>query len=713
MSSKRDVRNSVELLPETLTQTYNEAIARIRLQDPARVQLASKVLMWLSSSWRPLTIMELRSAMAMTPGVQYLDSEALPYEDDVVAVCMGLVDIERGSGIIALVHETTQKYFERFRHALFPDADEEISRTCIEYMMLVDRTTALRVSSQGYENEMAEYPLLKYAVQFWAQHALKVTSLELEPLIFHFIQQETSLFLLLTYMTNAIEISESSSPINATSFDRNYYPFMIACSYGLQETVRSMVTTGINPSGSHEAFIRPLQLAVCGGHIGTARFLISSGVDVDAGGLGVDRPIALAVKKGLLSIVELLIDGRARLDARGEGPWCSILELAILYQHESIVQLLLKRGADVETRDYLERTALSCAASTGNTAIVQLLLDYGADINAKNPREMTVLHIAADSGVRTVAEILLDHGAKQADTSILLAKDEDGRMPLHYSTSSDVVNLFVTRGAEINARDSQEATPLLEAARSGLEDVILALVELGADPQAKNNEQETMLSILEDSNNIKLIETLRQKGVDSGDNGSGRTALHWTVAFAEMRLARVVSVEQKKGHESRASLVGSKHKYKAAIVQAIERGSDVNAKDNSGSTSLHLAIRRWIMTPQLHRQSTDLLLKHGADANEQDRNGDTPLHLAAFSGFLKAVTLLIEFGADLHIRNHDGHTALKLATNNTKSPSATKILAAQAFYSASSSYETADDERWRDKERENVIELLRKHGGTM
>ncbi|MCJ1380086.1 hypothetical protein MMC17_003189 [Xylographa soralifera] len=655
--------------------------------------------------------MELRNALAITPGVQYLDSEALPYEDDLVAVCMGLVYIERGSGIIALVHETAQKYCEYFRRVLFPDADEEMSRTCMEYMMLVDRKTALRVTTHGYEDEMGEYPLLQYAVPFWARHALKVEDSSLEPLIVHFIQQETSFFLLLKHMTNAMELSESLSAINATAFKREYYPFLIACGYGLQQIAKSMIAAGINPNGSVEASITPLHLAVCNGHIEIARFLISSGVDIDARGTGVDRPIALAVKKGLLSIVELLIDGHARLDARGEGPWCSILELAILHQHESIVQLLLERGAYVETKDYLERTALSCATSIGNAAIVQLLLDHGADINAINPTGMTALHMAADAGVRTVAEILLDHSAKQAGINILLARDEGGRMPLHYATSREVVELFITRGAEINARDFYRATPLLEAARSKWEDVILALVELGADPRAKNNEQETMLSVLEDCNNIELLEKLLRNGADRGDDGSGRTPLQWTVAFAEMRLARAVSAEQRDRFGRRGSLLGSKNKYGAEITQEIQRGSDINAKDNSGSTSLHLAIRRWIMTPQVHRQSTRLLLKKGANVNEQDNNGNTSLHLAASSGFLKAVQLLIEFGADSHIRNYEGCTALELATNNLRSPSAAQIFASQALYSATSSYDTADD--GRDKERENVIELLKRHGCTM
>ncbi|MCJ1400587.1 hypothetical protein MMC11_003793 [Xylographa trunciseda] len=174
-----------------------------------------------------------------------------------------------------------------------------------------------------------------------------------------------------------------------------------------------------------------------------------------------------------------------------------------------------------------------------------------------------------------------------------------------------------------------------------------------------------------------------------------------------MRLARAVSAEQRDGLGRRGSLLGSKNKYGAEIIQEIQRDSDIDAKDNSGSAPLHLAIRRWIMTPQVQRQSTRLLLRKKANANAQDNAGNTPLHIAATSGLLKAVQLLLECGADPHIMNNKGATALQLATNNLRSPSAVQILTAQTLYNVTSEYDTADD--GGDKEREAVIELLKRY----
>ncbi len=52
--------------------------------------------------------------------------------------------------------------------------------------------------------------------------------------------------------------------------------------------------------------------------------------------------------------------------------------------HETVMQLLLDRGAAIEAKDHSGLTALLCATYQGHKAIVQLLLDRGAAIEAKD-----------------------------------------------------------------------------------------------------------------------------------------------------------------------------------------------------------------------------------------------------------------------------------------------------------------------------------------
>ena len=66
--------------------------------------------------------------------------------------------------------------------------------------------------------------------------------------------------------------------------------------------------------------------------------------------------------------------------------------------HESIVKLLLAAKADVNSKDYIEQTPLLKAAENGHKGIVKLLLAAKADVNSKDYTGWTPLSWAAENG---------------------------------------------------------------------------------------------------------------------------------------------------------------------------------------------------------------------------------------------------------------------------------------------------------------------------
>lgn len=92
----------------------------------------------------------------------------------------------------------------------------------------------------------------------------------------------------------------------------------------------------------------------------------------------------------------------------------------------------------------------------------------------------------------------------------------------------------------------------------------------------------------------------------------------------------------------------------------IEKGEDVNSRDEDGSTALMYSAMFG------HLANVELLLKKGADPNLQDNGGSTALMSLALLDKPQdrnILNLLIQSGADLEIKDNDGSTALDYAVS--------------------------------------------------
>lgn len=91
----------------------------------------------------------------------------------------------------------------------------------------------------------------------------------------------------------------------------------------------------------------------------------------------------------------------------------------------------------------------------------------------------------------------------------------------------------------------------------------------------------------------------------------------------------------------------------------IEKGADVNAKNNNGQTALMYASREGDL------EIAKYLVENGTDINAKDSDwGYTALIYAAEYVNLEIVQFLIESVADVNIKNNDGKTALDFAEEN-------------------------------------------------
>ena len=72
----------------------------------------------------------------------------------------------------------------------------------------------------------------------------------------------------------------------------------------------------------------------------------------------------------------------------------------------AVVELLVKKGADIEARTNLNSTPLHQAAYRGNEKFTRLPLDKGADIHARDGAGRTALRLATMNDRQAVVELL-------------------------------------------------------------------------------------------------------------------------------------------------------------------------------------------------------------------------------------------------------------------------------------------------------------------
>lgn len=109
-------------------------------------------------------------------------------------------------------------------------------------------------------------------------------------------------------------------------------------------------------------------------------------------------------------------------------------------------------------------------------------------------------------------------------------------------------------------------------------------------------------------------------------------------------------------YNSFALLLAVEAGNREVVTLLLDKGVDINAKDNGGLTALIMA------ASEGHSEIIALLLKRGADINAEDKWGRIALMLASKKGHKEVVALLLDNGANLNARTDNGETALMMAT---------------------------------------------------
>ena len=262
-------------------------------------------------------------------------------------------------------------------------------------------------------------------------------------------------------------------------------PLQGACQNGRLGVVVYLLISGADvhlEDVSHQR--TPLFLASAEGHWEVVDFLLDAGAqaEVDKRDIYGSTPLRVASMKGHLKVVRRLLDAGAEVDMAGIAG-LTALSLASMEGNKEVVKALLDAGAEVDKADNAGKTAMYHAGKHDHTEVARLLLDSGADLDRvlNSYPGATRLHWASKVGLLGMVRSLLDAGA-----DVNAQNNDWERTPLHWAAwggrdRSDVAELLLASGAEVDKADVNGYPPLAIAAEMGNTKVCSVLLRGGAD----------------------------------------------------------------------------------------------------------------------------------------------------------------------------------------------------------------------------------------
>ena len=200
-----------------------------------------------------------------------------------------------------------------------------------------------------------------------------------------------------------------------------------------------------------------------------------------------------------VEIAKLLIDAGASIDAEVcfglfGNPDVSILGLAVSKNHYDVVKLLIELGADVNQMDGIGYPPLTCAVRTGDIRLVKLLLDAGAKPGVRNMHNETPLMNASYRRFDDISALL---------SSMTDNPNDDPEALISAAKSGDLslLKALIDHGADLEARDKANNTALIWAAANGQDEAVSLLLSHGADAGAMDaNGTSALIEILTNYN---------------------------------------------------------------------------------------------------------------------------------------------------------------------------------------------------------------------
>ena len=664
--SEHSFISALQNLPKGLTATYERIFQKISQRSARQLEVTNKIFDWTLATRRPLTLPELREAIAVDPGDVSLDRSKIPAETDgkrFLQGCGNLVLYDEKELTVQLVHHTVSNFLREARGRHVP-SDVLIGDVCMTYLQFTNFETQIVKHSQRpvvrnhnliqsmslhiprllgigggiYDFLLGIYNRSKHRPLPEVDYHELLQTYERKPLSPYFEQFELLDYVRQNWVWHTKYFEKRDK-------DRWQQLQTLIFSKTLVFDFRPWMGEKSSPKLSH----LPLFLwAIKANHMN----LLMSLKEVSKGSLKhyveyLDLPendLTLSVDLNANcedAIFELLIREHPMLVSNERWMGC-----ALKFGRVNVLQLMLNRAEGLgvrASREFVDQTFNdSYLRQSGRYK------DTSSEVSA-----LKAIHVAAFKGSIELMRLLLIHGAN------IEAEDGHLRTPLFYACGcigdvphpvhSEAVQYCLQHRANVNASDECGETVLHRMITLGLWDqsVILLLMKQRANLKIRNDAGDSVTLLAAKLAPRAILKLMAENGLnleEKDDNGN--------TLLMRAALGRDISRDR--------------------VATLLESGAYVNASDDIGTTTLHKTVKS-----KPSKKLVGLLLDAGADVNACNRQGESVLHAAVSLGWpdlytygdsvlceavrcssVGTVELLLKAGADTNANGRSGLSPL-------------------------------------------------------
>ncbi len=278
--------------------------------------------------------------------------------------------------------------------------------------------------------------------------------------------------------------------------------------------VRTLIDLGVDVNGRDGALqATPLMYAAYRNNVALCDVLLDAGADINAVDVNGDPAINWAVFAGHREVTRRLLDRGARADLVGHG---AALDIAIRRGTHELAQMLcqaqncrptptaveramLNALEEDQTKDFFSlvdrpedaldrigRPVIFRAAQLGQLEVIKWAIERGQSVDARDRIGFTPLMESARQAHRKAVEYLLGQGADVNAQAHANGLQFQAMHLAALSNDPDTLHLLLAAGGDVNARDSDGATPLLWAVGEDKSQAVQWLLANGADANLEN-----------------------------------------------------------------------------------------------------------------------------------------------------------------------------------------------------------------------------------